>query len=56
LFEDAERQGKLGVAVVTSDGAFMAGKELFLKNGLKWLLRIGNFGLLCEIFAKRCIA
>jgi hypothetical protein len=29
----AERQGKLGVAVITSEGPFMAGKELFLKNG-----------------------
>jgi len=28
-------QGKYGVAVVTSKGAFMAGKDLFLKNGFK---------------------
>jgi len=32
---DAENEGKYGVAVVTSEGAFMAGKDLFLKNGFK---------------------
>lgn len=31
--QDAEKQGKYGVAVVTSDGPFMAGKALFVKNG-----------------------
>ena len=31
--KDAEQQGKLGVAVITSEGPFMAGKDLFLKNG-----------------------
>ena len=29
---DAKNQRKTGVAVVTSDGAFMAGKDLFLNN------------------------
>lgn len=33
--KDAEKQEKYGVAVVTSEGAFMAGKDLFLKNGFK---------------------
>ena len=33
--KDAEEQGKDGVAVVTSEGAFMAGKDLFVKNGFK---------------------
>jgi len=33
--KDAEKQGKNGVAVVTSDGPFMASKDLFLKNGFK---------------------
>jgi hypothetical protein len=32
---DAEKQNKFGVAVVTSEGSFMAGKDLFLKNGFK---------------------
>ncbi|GAG71928.1 unnamed protein product [marine sediment metagenome] len=31
--QDAKKEGKYGVAVVTSEGPFMAGKALFLKNG-----------------------
>jgi len=30
--KDAKKEGKYGVAVVTSEGPFMAGKTLFLKN------------------------
>ncbi|GAH45296.1 unnamed protein product [marine sediment metagenome] len=33
--QDAKKEGKFGVAVVTSEGPFMAGKALFLKNGFK---------------------
>lgn len=33
--KDAEKEGKCGVAVVTSEGPFMAGKSLFLKNRFK---------------------
>ena len=33
--EDAREAGKHGVAAVTSTGPFMAGKELFLKNGFE---------------------
>jgi len=33
--KDAKKCGKYGVAVVTSEGPFMAGKDLFLKNGFK---------------------
>jgi N-acetylglutamate synthase-like GNAT family acetyltransferase len=33
--KDAEKQGKCGVAVLTSEGPFMAGKDLFLKKGFK---------------------
>ena len=33
--EDAKKEGKYGVAVITSEGSFMAGKNLFLKNGFK---------------------
>lgn len=33
--KDAESNGKYGVAVVTSEGPFMAGKDIFLKNGFK---------------------
>lgn len=34
-FNDAKEQGKAGVAVVTSEGAFMTGKDLFVKNGFE---------------------
>jgi ribosomal protein S18 acetylase RimI-like enzyme len=33
--EDARNKGKHGVAVIASTGAFMAGKELFIKNGFQ---------------------
>ena len=33
--KEAENEDKLGVAVITSEGPFMAGKDLFLKNGFK---------------------
>jgi len=33
--KDAKKEGKYGVAVVTSEGSFMAGKEFFLKNGFE---------------------
>jgi ribosomal protein S18 acetylase RimI-like enzyme len=32
---DAKKGGKYGVAVVTSEGSFMVGKALFLKNGFE---------------------
>jgi len=35
VIEDAKKQGKYGVAVVTSEGSFMAGKDLFIKNGFQ---------------------
>lgn len=33
--EDAENEGMKGVAVVTSEGTWMAGKDLFLKHGFE---------------------
>lgn len=33
--QDAEKEKKYGVAVVTSKGPWLAGKELFLKNGFE---------------------
>ena len=33
--KDAKKEGKYGVAVVTTEGPFMAGKALFLKNEFK---------------------
>ncbi len=34
-FKDAEKAGMAGIAVITSEGTFMAGKSLFLKNGFE---------------------
>ncbi len=33
--QDAESSGKVGVAVVTSDGSWMASKDVFIKNGFE---------------------
>jgi hypothetical protein len=33
--KDAEDEGKTGVAAITSEGSFMAGSELFMKNDFK---------------------
>ncbi len=33
--KDAKTEGKYGVAAITSEGPFMAGKDLFLKNGFR---------------------
>ena len=33
--KNAKKEGKYGIAVVTSEGPFMAGKDLFLKNEFK---------------------
>ncbi|MCW4025049.1 MAG: YoaP domain-containing protein [Candidatus Bathyarchaeota archaeon] len=49
---DAERQEKLGVAVVTSDGPHMAGKELFLKNGFEVVAQDDRFELLVKQLQK----
>jgi hypothetical protein len=46
--KDAAKQGKAGVAVIASDGAFMAKKDLFLKNGFKIAQTSGAFTLLVK--------
>jgi N-acetylglutamate synthase-like GNAT family acetyltransferase len=46
--KDAEKQGKAGIAVVASDGPFMANKKLFLKNGFKPVQTSGTFTLLVK--------
>jgi ribosomal protein S18 acetylase RimI-like enzyme len=46
--KDAEKQGKAGVAIVASDGPFMANKELFLKNGFRGVQESGAFTLLVK--------
>lgn len=33
--KDAKKESRLGVAVVTSNGSFMAGRDLFVKNGFE---------------------
>lgn len=46
--KDAERLKKSGVAVVASDGAFMANTSLFLKNGFRVVETSGVFSLLVK--------
>jgi ribosomal protein S18 acetylase RimI-like enzyme len=46
--KDAANEGKYGVAVVTSDGPFMAGKALFLKNGFESMARAKPFDLMVK--------
>jgi ribosomal protein S18 acetylase RimI-like enzyme len=50
--KDAEMQGKAGVAVIASEGPFMANKELFLKNGFKEVQASGVFSLLVKQLRK----
>lgn len=45
---DAKRAGMKGVAVVCSDGGWMANSQLFLKNGFEWVERRGRFDLLAN--------
>jgi len=44
--EDAREQGKLGAAVITSTSAFMADKDIFLKNSFKEIDTQEQFSLL----------
>jgi hypothetical protein len=44
--EDARKDGRYGVAIVTSSGPHMAGKELFLKNGFEISDKSDRFELL----------
>ena len=50
--EDARKQGKAGVAVTTSDGPWIASKEVFLKNGFEQVDQRGGFELLCYPLAE----
>ncbi len=43
---DARQQGKAGVAVLASDGPWIAGKGIFLKNGFEQVDQRGGFELL----------
>jgi hypothetical protein len=51
--KDAKKADMNGVAVVTHEGAFMAGKELFLKNGFEEVDKaLPDFSLLVKKFKK----
>jgi len=50
--DEAKKQGKYGVAVVASDGAFIARKDLFLKNGFQTVETSGGFTLLVKPLKK----
>ncbi len=50
--KDAQKQGKAGVAVITSDGPFMASKALFLKNGFELVAQDDRFELLVKQLSK----
>jgi len=51
--KDAKKEGKYGVAVVTSEGPFMAGKDLFLKNEFKSIANAKpSFELMVKILKK----
>jgi hypothetical protein len=49
---DAKKQGKNGVAVITSEGPFIASKNLFLKNDFKVIEKADRFELLIKQFKK----
>jgi hypothetical protein len=54
LIQDAERhaKGMRGVAVLTSDKAFMTNKDIFIKNGYKVVSESGSEQLLVKQFKK----
>lgn len=49
---DARKQDKLGAAVITSTDAFMADKDLFLRNGFKEIEKQETFSLLVYTLKK----
>jgi len=51
--KDAEKEGKYGVAVVTSEGSFMAGKAIFLKNEFESVAKANpSFELMIKTLKK----
>jgi hypothetical protein len=49
--KDSKSTGKFGVAVITSEGPFMAGKDMFLKNGYKSVASVNpSYELLVKSF------
>jgi hypothetical protein len=49
---DAKKQGKTGVAVITSEGPHMASNDLFVKNGFEIVEKADRFELLVKQFQK----
>ncbi len=51
--KDAKKEGNYGVAIVTSEGSFMAGKDLFLKNEFKSVAKVKpSFELMIKTLNK----
>jgi len=50
--EDAKKQKKNGVAVVTSEGPWISGRKLFTKHGFEKVGQKGRFELLAKKFKK----
>ena len=51
--KDAKKEGKYGVAVVTSEGSFMAGEDLFLKNKFESVAKVKpSFELMIKTLKK----
>ena len=53
VIDDAKKQGKYGVAVVASEGPFMASKELFAKNGFKSIASSKPYDLMVKNIKER---
>lgn len=53
--KDAKKENKFGVAAVASDSAFMADKNIFLKNKFKSIENVKPFDLMVKVFEnKKC--
>ncbi len=48
--QEAKKQGKIGLCVMSSEGTWMSGKELFKKNGYQKADSIGRFDLMFKSF------
>ncbi|MCP4051181.1 MAG: GNAT family N-acetyltransferase [bacterium] len=57
LLEEAEKdaQSRNGVAVITSDKAFMAKQDFFIKNGYKVVEKCGKEQLLVKTFSEKLL-
>ncbi len=53
--KEAKKKKLNGVGVVTSDGPWMAGKQIFLNNGFKQIETKGRFELLIKQFRKEIL-